>query len=67
MAPEFKWPSRLELPLLLVFVFGAVVVVFLLAEAVGDDAMHGRADREAGAGVEGRGNTAERGRGEDSP
>ena len=29
MAPEFKWPGRLELPLLLVFVFGAVVVVFL--------------------------------------
>lgn len=25
MAPEFKWPGGLELPLLLVFVFGAVV------------------------------------------
>ena len=61
MAPEFKWPGRLELPLLLVLLFGVVVVVVLLAEAVEDDAMQGRADREAEAGVEERGNTAERG------
>lgn len=49
-APEFKWPGGLELPFLLVVVFGVVVVVFLLAEAAGDDAVHGRADQEAEAG-----------------
>ena len=47
MVPEFKWPGGLELPLLLVIVSGAVVVVFLLAEAVEDGAMHGQPDREA--------------------
>ena len=52
MAPEFKWPGGLELPLLLVFVFGAVVIVFLLAEAVEDGALHGRPDQEAEAGLE---------------
>lgn len=60
-APEFKWPGGLELPFLLVFVFGVVVVVFLLAEAVEDDALHGRPDREAEAGIEARGIAAERG------
>ena len=49
MAPEFKWPGGLELPLLLVLVFGAVVVVFLLAEAVEDGAMHGQPGRKAAA------------------
>ncbi|MYH50288.1 MAG: hypothetical protein F4151_12360 [Gammaproteobacteria bacterium] len=47
MAPEFKWPGGLELPLLLVFVFGAVVIAFVLAEAVEDRALHGQPDREA--------------------
>ena len=47
MAPEFKWPGGLELPLLLVFVFGAVVIAFVLAEAVEDRAVHGQPDREA--------------------
>ena len=49
MVPEFKWPGGLELPLLLVLVFGAVGVVFLLAEAVEDDAMRGRPGQEAAA------------------
>ncbi|MYG26980.1 MAG: hypothetical protein F4213_13315 [Boseongicola sp. SB0677_bin_26] len=60
-APEFRWPGKLELPFLLVFVFGVVVVAFLLAEAVEDDALHGRPDREAEAGGEARGNSAGRG------
>ncbi|MYG28024.1 MAG: hypothetical protein F4213_18720 [Boseongicola sp. SB0677_bin_26] len=54
MAPEFKWPGGLELPLLLVFVFGAVVIAFVLAEAVEDRALHGRVDAEAEAGQEER-------------
>lgn len=48
MVPEFKWPGGLELPLLLVCVFGAVVIAFVLAEAVEDRALHGRVDGEAG-------------------
>ncbi|MXW85288.1 MAG: hypothetical protein F4Z55_04995 [Boseongicola sp. SB0667_bin_21] len=54
MAPEFKWPGGLELPLLLVCVFGAVVIAFVLAEAVEDGGKHGRADQEAEAGQEER-------------
>ena len=54
MAPEFKWPGGLELPLLLVCLFGAVAIVFLLAEAVEDSGKHGRVDQEAEAGQEER-------------
>ena len=54
MIPEFKWPGAMEVPLLLAFIFGVVLVLWLIAAVTGDDGKHGRADHESVAGQEGR-------------
>lgn len=54
MVPEFKWPDAMEIPLLLAFMFGVLLVLWLVAAATGDGGMHGRADQESAAGQEER-------------
>ena len=53
-APEFKWPGWPELPFLLLFVFGAVLVSFLFLASAGDEEPHGRSGQDAEPRIEER-------------